>query len=433
MNQKITMRRFLFFLTGLLIISASITYVLARLPNKPEELLLLWGKQHDGQCLVQVVNPLTATPASLLIGEPDCLYDTVTIEGEQHLAHFNREQSEITIYQIGEMYMLQVEMVISLEQMAFWNGSDITWESEETLYIGGVVDGKQQIFKVDVKSETRTLFIENTQGFAFRPTISPNGAYMTYIAIDGLETSHQCQLSCYYHYHLFHIDTQTSFDLLVLSDEIGIDNRFDHCKQRWSPDNRFLAVQVSCTGASDYGSIFVFDTYSNELVHVKGQRDSGVYLHAWLSSSELVYTDFFGFPDNNLRLNPMTVFDLTTMTSYPFIDFSTLNNDGVVWDIQISGWTQDGNYIVGTMATVDGGTLVIIDQSGEEQELTFVERKAYFSDPLWSPSGDWIAVRIRDDVEEVSGVQFVNRAGDQVVNTDLVYKQYEVQYAWFTR
>lgn len=174
---------------------------------------------------------------------------------------------------------------------------------------------------------------------------------------------------------LYRLDTSEGVSSLLLSFE------HPHSCPVWSPDSEMFAVATS-------GSLQVFDRDGREA------RDFSMHIRPW---------SFAWSPDGKIMaFNAFGQVQLLDLTMGQLIETGGFPRNGLQ-----PSWSPDGQYIAyieqSPSRTRDEGNLVIAKLDGTKtltlagvRDLSaseYARDEFLYSDPLWSPRGDYIAAR----------------------------------------
>lgn len=369
-----------------------------------------------------------------VIDEPSCNYAQINIQGKPSLAYVQEDPGVVKIYDITSKGQIVSRLSISL------NGVRITsfpqWGDNEHFYISGILNDREQIFRVDSKSGEFVSYIYEDDSAVRLPSISPDGNFLIYGKFEGKNNSFECRLDCYNRYSLVNINTGEEKEFLPILEPIVSNPTFTHCRELWSPNGQYLAFNVGC-GSEFPQEVVVVDVYNHQITNIisPSVKDSIVDSISWLSNTELLIGKsieesqsfpyhYFVHPINMDTSQELRLFD----------------EDGLVIPIFEIDTTKDGSRIAGTSigSTADGQTksIVIGEIVENKSRLQSEQGDRYNSHPMWSSGGDWVAYDFADTTfsyaEDGVGIGIMNVAGEVILETkDIVFKERGLGYGWF--
>ncbi len=406
------------------------------------ELLVAWGVKDDvfeGDCILQVINPKRQESSQIHVGDT-CNYEVTNIQGQPRLVEVQREPGAMVVYSITSDGDLIVDKTLLLNgvKVVSYNGLDFQVGNDGTIYFPGILSNaegvmkdREQILRIDPTGEIMPL-AANEDGMAAYPFVSPGDSHLIYLIHDGIKSSAECISVCGYYYHLLDIETNSDVNLASLVNHLGANPAFSHCYAQWSPNGRFLAFNIGCESESPQ-YIVIFNVEDNEIVTViKPIESDSVNTVDWLSNDELVYGQWVHVEGYEYPFYHYFVYSISSDIFAEFLNLTLTNSDGYI-NLGPIDWASGGQYIAGATTSSDG--IIVVDTSLERQNVNYISANTLSRDPLWSPSGNWIAYKSSPDSDTFFengffSVKIADRAGQMLLDTDVVNIQGGLGYAW---
>ncbi len=410
------------------------------------ELLIAWGWQgdiNDRNCILQVINPKRQELGQIHVGG-SCSYQVVHIQGQPRLVEEQKEPRAMVVYSITSDGDLVIEKSLPVEGVTTPGSLNTQFGEDGTVYFAGILDSasgvmqdRMQILRMDPQTGEITPLAANEAGIAISPLVSPSDAHLIYLIHDGIKSSAECISVCGYYYHLLDLETNSDLNLASLVNHLGASPGFSHWRAQWSPDGRFLAFNLGSESESPH-YIIIFNVEDNEIVTVIKpiENTSDVILVDWLSNDELVYRQRVHVEGYEDGFYNYFVYSTSRDRSTEFLNLALLtSSDGIVYRSLHIDWTSDGQDIVMLGIIAPGLTpLIIVNTNPEKQNVNYTSTDTYNGYPLWSPSGDWIAYSSAPDydafIENGYAVKITDRAGQILLDTDVLNIQRRLGYAW---
>lgn len=399
-----------------------------------KEFLVVWGKlsNKEDPCSLLVLDPDQKEIKASVIGEPSCNYSQTYIQGKPRLAYVQKDPGIVKIYDITSKGQIVPRLSISLSRVRITSFPQ--WGEDQYFYISGILNDREQIFRVDSKSGEFVPFIYDDESAVRLPTISPDGNFLVYGKFEGKNNSFECRLDCYNHYSLVNISTGEDKDLLPILEPVVSNPTFTHCRELWSPNGQYLAFNVGC-GSEFPQEVIVVDVYNHQITNIISPlvKDSIVDSISWLSNIELLIGK--SIEESQSFSYHYFVHSINIDSSQ---ELRLFDEDGLVTRIFEIDTTKDGSRIAGTSigSTADGQTksIVIGEIVENNSQLQSELGDRYNSHPMWSSGNDWVAYDFADTTfsyaEDGIGVGIMNVAGEVILETeDAVFK--EGGFGWF--
>lgn len=160
----------------------------------------------------------------------------------------------------------------------------------------------------------------------------------------------------------------------------------------WSPNGKWIAFVSERAGSRD---IYRMDVDGGNLMQLTKQK--GGSKPAWSPDSQsiaFVSTSLFVMSANGKRLKHLA--DATSMGC---------------------SWSPDGKQIAFISKGAEGGMNIFsIDVNGKNlRQLTWLDQRAFIVEPVWSPSGKWIAYILSEVIGPLEAVLVADDFADPVV------------------
>lgn len=424
---------------AMLILGIAIVSMMQFKNSIANDVLVVWGKYND-ECLIWTVDPKINKPTSPINGYDTCNYMFSDIDGSDNLIHVQSYPGEVSIYTVSKKGVISLKETINVEEIQITSSPQ--WGQEQFMYISGIKDDSEQIYRVDTRSGEIIQLTHIQDGMAHAPSLSPDGKYLAYLVFTQAANSIECYM-CLGQYYVMEITAKKSIELnpLVMRSEVPF---FDHCLATWSPNSMFLAFSLGCE-AQDPQELVVFDVLQSQVAVKLGQDDAvGLpTIEGWLTDNELVYssaTDFTLDPVGQLLLpsrryyvHSLAANSTSELGEFPLIVSTDKGNSELFYLTNVS-WTQDGKHLVGIAGSPQQEELVISDLDNRPSLVrnTYLHNtnpqvrswRLFRVDPAWSLSGNWIAYSSTDN-----GINIVSKTGDVMYELDIPAMS-EYGFAW---
>ncbi|MEI2609120.1 MAG: hypothetical protein V9G20_10885 [Candidatus Promineifilaceae bacterium] len=413
--------------------------------------LLVWERDRDNNhCSVWLIEPEQQSSEKILADARTCNFAVADIGGVPHLVYWE-QLNEMIIYAINiRDRKLNIQQVITLNDMEF--STLPQWDKEENIYFGAIVDGVEQIVRVDQGTKTPSSFIKQDNGFATEPIISPDGRFFVYWTLDG-PTSRTSQPYCITgcrsgYYHIYNIEKVEDISLIPFIRQIRDEQLAYHENAQWSPTGQFLAFQLDVRGA---GGILIFDMNKTEIVaDLKTDMVGDMKIVGWASDTELVYMAQHYFPETGYSLARPYIYSLDNKTAwelfpdlpakteedqpYIFYDFDLAMNDKHFVGVLPPPNSTDGKTASLFIANIDQSPPNVDMISITDQIPGDVDQWSPFTNPTWSISGEWLAYYseyLTADGIPQADLFIISRDGEMVpIDIGLKEVLSRVQYTW---
>lgn len=406
-----------------------------------QERLVVWGRSEegsDGKCWVWLLDPASQLePVRQVSGKQDCNYAVVTVNDKEYLAslpHWNphvvEQPAEIVLYDVtreGELVVFQTIPMGDIHLSSLTNPPQ--WAADGSVYLAGILNGKEQIFRYDGQAAVIEPYLDNEGGFSTDPLLSPDGRFLAYAVVENNESSQLCdRRDCSRRfYHIWDIETGQDMELLPLIEPwVAGEPYFMHCALDWSPTSKFVAFSVGC-GSQEPGSVAIINVENRELVEVINAQniDSNVGKFEWLSDDRLVVLGNVGFAGSNEHHEGYLLYAAGAQAWQP-LEYVPERN---VYDydrVAFSDWTKDGTLAVG-QTQVPGEQraveLVIFAAENGDSNGEYVQTPdEYVNLPLWSPADSFIAYRSYrwETATSQSRFTILDRTGKTLLDTGML-------------
>lgn len=420
------------------------------------DILLVWGRDRDNnRCSVWLIEPKQQSSEKILADAKTCNFVVADISSVPHLVYWE-QLNEMIIYAINiRDRKLTIQQVITLNDMEF--STLPQWDKEENIYFGAIVDGVEQIVRVDQGTKTPSSFIKQDNGFATEPIISPDGRFFVYWTLDG-PTNRTSQPYCITgcgagYYHVYDIAGVEDIPLLPFIRQIKEEQLAlaYHENEQWSPAGQYLAFQLDVRGV---GGILIFDINKTEIVaDLKTDTVGDMEIVGWVSDTELVYMAQHYFPEPGYSLARPYIYSLDSKTTWElFPDLPAKTEEDKPYIFYDFDLAMNGKHFVGVLPSpnsTDGKTASLfiadIDQATPnvdtisiinitDQIPDNVDQWSPFTNPTWSISGEWLAYyseySMADGIPQAD-LFIISRDGEMVpIDTGLKGVLSRVQYTW---
>jgi len=157
-----------------------------------QERLVVWGRSEggpNGKCWVWLLDPASqGEPIRQISGKQDCNYAVVTVNEKEYLASLPQwnpnvaeQPAEIVLYDVtrdGELVVYQTIPMGDVHLTSLMNTPQ--WGADGSVYLAGILDGKEQIFRYDSQTAAIEPYLDRDDGFSTSPLLSPDGRYLAY-------------------------------------------------------------------------------------------------------------------------------------------------------------------------------------------------------------------------------------------------------------
>lgn len=413
MKRSVNQGFIILVLTILLLLSLAILVLYFAPNNDDSEMLVVWGKQNmPGPCFIWLIDPKDDHVSSPIVGEDDCNYRIVDIEGKPTFVYIQRFPGEIKEYAINRSGQLVQQRIIKSENTGISNS--VQWGQNDVIYFSNILNGREQIFRLDTNSSFSEPYLTYFAGMAAGPKISPNRHYLAYWTLEKVANHNECLTCSNGQYRIYNLENETDLGLSDLVNErlkfARYPDDFLHCGVQWSPSSQFIAFNVGACNFGGPGSIAIFDIEMGKVVEVlppifARQNYYSPYVIGWLSATELIYSQFIYFAEFDRFVPRYFTYSIEAGVSRELAEFLPIKNaDGSIFELLQIDWTSDGKNFVGVVIT--GKTpsefswfLNKVDMQTKTIDVLESENR-YNNGPILSLSGNWIAYYSAPSKEE---------------------------------
>src|SRR5690606_5379849 len=192
--MKRLVNRSIFLIIVLLLLPVAILTIFSSLNNNDSEILIVWGKQDmAGSCFIWLIEPEKDNVSSPITGEDDCNYQIINVAGEPTLVHIQPFPGEIKEYAINRSGQLVQQRIIKSENVGISNS--VQWGQNDIIYFSSILNGREQVFRLDTNSSFSESFLTYSTGMASGPKISPDRKHLAYWTLEGVANNNEC-LTC---------------------------------------------------------------------------------------------------------------------------------------------------------------------------------------------------------------------------------------------
>lgn len=436
-------------LAGTILLALTLFYVTSKKSNSTE-LLVAWGWQGntpERKCVFQVINPKSQERGRVRTKDENCNYQVVNIQGQLYLVGEQNDPRAIVLYSITSSGDLVIEKTVPIEGATVVLGAlHPQFGDDDDIYFSGILNSatgemkdRMQLLRLNSQTEEIISFVAYEEGMIDFPLLSPDGSHLIYSTFPGLKTWADCRSHCTSYYHLVDLETNSGVNLALAVNHLGANSTLSHCNLHWSPNGRFIAFNLGCESESS-GHIVIFNLEENEVVTVIKpiENTSNTGMVGWLSNDVIIYGQSVSKEGYEFHFYRYFTYSLSESTSSELTALPLTNSEGLGLVIRDVNWTLDGKYLT---AVVNGWSetaapLLVMSIGSEESPVSYISSDTINERPLWSPSGNWIAYISFEEpdawYENRNIVKITDRAGDMVVDTDIVNitSLYELRYFW---
>ncbi|MCA9958454.1 MAG: hypothetical protein KC443_05445, partial [Anaerolineales bacterium] len=314
--------------------------------NSADEIVAAWA-QHDGECLLLTIIPQKERSISQSIGtDSSCDFSVANILGQSRLMLVEPFPGSITLYDFDSDKGFVAQETYTLAEIEIT--SDPQWAADGTIYLGGIFDDKEDIYRFNPETNLLEKFIYSEADLITDPLLSPNGKYLFYWTLDDSSNRHVCIYGVQEcrgngRYYVRDLDSDTDFPISSISSFVPY-----HIKlcfsEKWSPSSRYLVFTLDCEVPA---TMVILDVENKEVVSVIEQA---LGTDGWLSDNELVYAGFVHLPPATLPVGRDLVYSIDTQTTRELADFPLYANSAKdQFSLSAMNWTKDAKSIVGTI------------------------------------------------------------------------------------
>lgn len=415
-----------------------------------QERLVVWGRSEGepgGKCWVWLLDPASqGEPIRQISGKQDCNYAVVTVNEKEYLASLPQwnpnvaeQPAEIVLYDVtrdGELVVYQTIPMGDVHLTSLMNTPQ--WGADGSVYLAGILDGKEQIFRYDSQTAAIEPYLDRDDGFSTSPLLSPDGRYLAYLVVENNESSQLCdRRDCSRrYYHIRDLDTGQDVELLpVIEPWLAGEPYFMHCDLDWSSTSKFVAFSVGC-GLQEPSSVTIIDVKNGRLVEVINAQtiSSHIRQYEWLSDDRLVVLGDVTFALSNEQYDGY-LFYLAAEQSWQSLANLPQRNFHNNAQVAFGDWTEDGALAVGH-SQVPGEKrrveLAIFAVENESSDGLYVQTPdEHVDQPIWSASGSFIAYRSDNWETQASLSRFtiIERTGETLLDTGML-EVVSPHFAW---
>jgi Tol biopolymer transport system component len=400
------------------------------------EVLAVWGWQ-DNMCQVWFVDPKREIVSPPLPAEPSCYeYNVAQINNQSRLIYRQTEQGTLLVYEFQPQKGFVVEQAIEL------NDIEITampqWSQDGTIYLSAIVNGKEDIYQLNSQSPALTPLTSYQDSMAYAPILSPDGRYLAYSLKRGVLNHYDCLYeSCGFGDDQYLLNLETGQSTLIDFEILEPLPYPSYGNMRWSPNSQFLAFT---SGDFEPHYLIVLDVIEWKVVAI---IDSGnehpMTFDGWVSDTLLSYTQNVTYPQlgRTYAIPRQYLYSIETLTDNELNGFPVLDSAGTPFTIRGIDWTSDGQYIAVGVISDEQQALnrgIGVNVADNQGNILYPITSPYKinAEPIWSPSGDWIAFRGSNNWSDTSAsIVVTNRQGSAILLE--VSGLTEPRYGWITR
>lgn len=396
------------------------------------ELLVVSGSTNDGR-IVLLINPRDGGIVTPNLNLDKCKYTVTQIGSNVRLVG--------TCTRPGKLVVLRVSRrghVSSVHENPLPDELEITsesqWPDEDHAFFIGILDQKEQVFMLDVRTGNVLQVTAVDPGMVVEFAVSPDRRHLAYRVYPNAANRHEdyseCFEGCSGFYRLSNLVEGTE---LAISELWPFSRDVDqalvqppHCGLTWSPNSRYFAFQAGCNVNDEPQQIVVIEAESGSVVGAIGAGSEylpWLSLKGWLTSEAVIYENRSEVTVNGTPVPRYYTYSVGDRMSREVAEFPVMDDENTpfyLWEID---WTKDGEHIVGVdYAANDLPRLVIIRHGGLEDEIRYTSIRG--TRPIWSSSARWIGYGTQ------TGVGIADRNGKEVYRVSLSEEMRYYELAW---
>jgi hypothetical protein len=411
--------------------------------SNTHEWLLVWGRTKvgaGGECHIWLFNPAKRLDSVRpVVGNQDCRYIAVAVNGQEYIASLPSYPTPIelppmiVLYKVSDSGELVAHQEIPMGNLR--RTHEPQWSADGSVYLSGILDGKEQIFRYDIQTALMQPYLDAANGFATEPLLSPDGRYLAYRVVKNNQSSDECARGCSFSFfHVWDIHASQDIALLPLVEPwIAHDPPFINCDLVWSPSSKFIAFDVGCNLQTP-SSVAVIDVENRQAVEVIGTNSTGgfdnyIRKHKWLANDRLLLSGSVTFANVGDSYDGYFLYLAAEQTWQPLENVPKQNIYDYDW-VAFGDWVEheNGLFAVGQtqvpaeVRTLDLVILKVGDENSVGRYIRVVDDGIDSPSLRWSSSGNYIAYLSSNWETRNSQSRFtiINRIGEPLLDTGMV-------------
>jgi hypothetical protein len=343
--------------------------------------------------------------------------------------------TEIILYDMTSEGELAVQQAIPIGDIRLTSWANTPqWAADGSVYLAGILNDKEQIFRYDPQRRIIEPFLDTTDGFSAEPLLSPDSRYLAYVVVENNENSDRCDRgTCYFRFfHVWDMNSGEDIELLPLIEPLIAGEPFYmHCELAWSPTSKFVAFDIGC-GLQEPGSVAIIDIENRRVVEIINAENMGsnIVKFEWLSDDRLAMTGSVTFANTGEHYDGYFLYLANNQSWQPLPNIPERNK----YDYDVlffNDWTGDGLFVVGSSITPSPTHLreVVVYHVSTGESLYVPAPDGVVNNPLWAPSANLIAYHSYNFGSTQSRFTIINRDGETLLDTGMIEVVFP-HFAW---